>query len=833
MATALSSIKDIEKLVAQAAVKAESRDFAGAFQLYVKATQSYIHISRTLSASTTGLSESDVTNLKARCKDSASKTLERATMIKKVLEGARTDVVREDGISAVTVPHVVRDRFSPEEQFAVIDGSSRINNTKFLLWTEPDEATFQAPLIFSDAGQPSLAQTQEAKSAQWKHPQEVLGTGGFCMTSPNLLVEDIIQGVVTDCSLVAGLQVCWDHHQKFGSKLALSSLYPQDDQGMPIISKNGKYCAKIWFNGANRMVMIDSKLPFDSSGSLVCASDQSGMTLWPSLLEKAYMKLMGGYDFPGSNSSIDLHSVIQWIPEYISFRSGSFRQEKTWHIIFHGFSIGQCLVTVGTGAELTQAIPHLNFVSFHNYAVTGMEENGASRRIKIVNPWKRQFLGTSSPDYAWVDWETVCIAFEGLYLNWDPGMFSNTEIFHGSWAKNEDSLSFSNYPLRLRPQWPSSMESVPREVWFLLTQHITSTHQPKQFITLSASQSSKDVDQKDVNQNAYSDSPSVLTKILVRPGDGPLILIASRDADRAEDVLPLNGKFTVAVYSPIACQLEDPYLEFTYPKKIHGSFTTRNAGGNSTFRTFMNNPQYKLRILPPIGKVKPKDAFAIKILLEGSRQFPINIKVIWSDGQRVTVLRRGDIAADSGAYNYGTASIDSKLQVGKYTLVLSTFEPKQLLPYTLSILCETPIELETIPCEGAGLFLKLIKGTWSGLSAAGNPAYGRFLDNPKHLIEVPRSTSIMCRLQLIQSFPRAAIALAIFEYNTDAEMGRCLVDSGPYSEDVCGVTTTSTLVPGPASYIIVPSTFEANTEASYELFIYSSSCPVELGHLSR
>ncbi len=103
------------------------------------------------------------------------------------------------------------------------------------------------------------------------------------------------------------------------TKILRGLCFPFDTANcQPKRSENGKYTFKMNFNGCFRRVDIDDRLPASKTAqSLFVIDMRNPFLIWPALLEKAYLKVRGGYDFPGSNSGTDLWIMTGWIPEQV------------------------------------------------------------------------------------------------------------------------------------------------------------------------------------------------------------------------------------------------------------------------------------------------------------------------------------------------------------------------------------------------------------------------------------------------------------------------------------------------------------------------------------
>lgn len=147
-----------------------------------------------------------------------------------------------------------------------------------------------------------------------------------------------------------------------------------------------------------RKVVIDDFLPVTSNNQLLCCHTSNCNEIWVSLLEKAYMKLNGGYQFPGSNSGIDLHALTGWIPEDVYIDDKLFNAEKIWKRLKDGHELGACLITVSTGQLTPANQEQLGLHTQHAYAVLDVREIGKHRLLQVKNPWtKKRWRGKFSP----------------------------------------------------------------------------------------------------------------------------------------------------------------------------------------------------------------------------------------------------------------------------------------------------------------------------------------------------------------------------------------------------------------------------------------------------
>ncbi|KAF8627516.1 hypothetical protein AX15_004392 [Amanita polypyramis BW_CC] len=822
-----------------------AKNYDAAFRLYIKAAEGYLHLSRL--SGTAGEAQ------KTKWKASATRALERAEKIKSFTEKQRTGGTasvagRGDnaplGIGVeVRLTPVGINYFSPQEQLLVLRKGAKINGQMYPPWEEP---VFQPLMPSADSNgyhgmddQPPLSSEQLRQSPEWRRP-----TDSVIAAARQVCPEEILQNIVTDCSLCASITVSLEHDRRFESHLLPETIHLCPEH-LALAQPCGRYYVRILFNGTWRRVFIDDRLPHRVTDStLLCMSmlpprDDAGSDarhiVWPSLLEKAYMKLMGGYEFPGSISSSDLHALAGWIPEHIDIKSPNFVREKTWTRLLRGFLSGQCMVTVGTGLVKACSWRGRKLLPAHCYPVIDVTESNDGPSLTVLDSWVNgdgDDGHLSQSRHLRMTWSDVLSTFDGLYLSWNPEMWPRNLKFHGMWKRRGQDERCSTSRLRLIVD-----NAIPNtSIWTLLTRHVVDSKRTSDFISLRVEpeDDTREVTGPIIQQiltekGTFTNSIHVLAKVQVPESSSTLSIIASYDGD-ADEI-----GYTIDVYGVQGIDLawDENIPRPPYTEKVTGSFTAKNSGGNGIYPTFMLNPQYYLRLhplrtgsalvsVPAVSRTKVKTVIALK----SGRHVPVNVSVAWSQGERIYVLSEKDLAATSGPYSYGLATITKDLAPGDYSIILSAFEPHHLGSFSLSISTASPFDLRPIPQEGAGMYQKMIRGEWTTESAGGSPSFDKYASNPVYVIESPCQLQVKLRLQLIHPSTTASLNVTFYPAPASSEPNyhikqKHVATSGPYDDAICGVATPQVSL-NPGKYWAVPSTYMPGVKAEFRLVVYTS-----------
>ncbi len=303
------------------------------------------------------------------------------------------------------------DKLTPDE-IKVLTWSSTIASKVFVPWIEEEARAYNysppQPWIDPD-GVLKLSEKQKETFFKWKRPSEILAMRR--QTLRNITMIDTItpdtikQYCVSDCSFIAGLCISAEFERRFKRRLITSLIHPQDpNTGKPIYNPKGVYMVKLWFNGVERRVLVDDLLPVDKGGELLCSHTKNKdgcLELWVPILEKAYMKLCGGYDFPGSNSGVDLFCLTGWIPERIYFpedpadvKDFETPAERAWTRLSNAYRFGDCLATVSTSNGLPEEeAERKGLFTRHAYAVLKIVQlSNGTKLLQLKNPWASKVI---------------------------------------------------------------------------------------------------------------------------------------------------------------------------------------------------------------------------------------------------------------------------------------------------------------------------------------------------------------------------------------------------------------------------------------------------------
>ncbi|KAB7494544.1 Calpain-7 [Armadillidium nasatum] len=606
------------------------------------------------------------------------------------------------------------------EELEVLRRTSIINKREYVPFMSVDlKEKFAFSLPFTDKdGTLALSPKQKKMFEKWCRPEDI-------STEPKMIeVIDcfsIKQTCVSDCSFVASVAISALYEKRFKKRLITDIIFPKNRKGDPVYNPCGKYMIKLHVNGIPRKIIIDDLLPVGKYNSLLCSYSTNKNEFWISLIEKAYMKVMGGYDFPGSNSNIDLYALTGWIPERISLKDSDFNEDAVFKKILSRFQKGDLLVTVATGEMSDLVAERAGLVSTHAYAMLDIKEVKGKRLFLLKNPWSHlRWKGNFSeldkvnwtpemckalnfdPQSAqmfdngvfWIDYNSLCHFYDVIYMNWNPALFSHTFCTHQTWNAGVGPVR-DLYNIGENPQY--SLEVQPHgatgvAVWVLLTRHITDIEDfrnNQEYITLLVYKTGGKRIFYPFDPPPYIDgvrinSPHYLCKILLKESSVEKFTLVVSQYEKQNTI-----HYSLRIYSTCPFSLTKLQNICKHKHEEKNKWSGRSAGGCPNHPvTYKNNPIYQLRTESNIQ--------SLRIELKAPKEIQIGFEIICVEAKN-TESPSYFSKLRSGAYRCGFCVTEiENVVAGVYNVIASTFYPAQEAPFYLTFYSSSPVKISRL-----------------------------------------------------------------------------------------------------------------------------------------